>query len=218
MPPLTWLSSRSPTPLAAWACAWPEPPSEDELEGEWGRQRDLLQFIATELGGSYWVCEDEGEIVGYARVCRFGEMEELTELMVLPSHQGRGLGRALLERCWPGDPSPEMGRVVVAVGAAGDLSLYSGFGVMPTAGHWHLQARTAEYQESRSQEIDATEPGCACARGRPRGRGVEHAGAPGDRTPAPDAARVLLAQPHLPCHDGREHGSRHRPLLGRNTR
>jgi GNAT superfamily N-acetyltransferase len=135
------------------------PPSSDDLEGEWGRQRGLLQFIATELGGCYWVCEDEGEIVGYARVCRFGEMEELTELMVLPSHQGRGLGRELLARCWPGDPSPEMGRVVVAVGAAGDLSLYSGFGVMPTAGHWHLQARTAEYQESRSQEIDATEPG-----------------------------------------------------------
>jgi GNAT superfamily N-acetyltransferase len=143
------------------------PPGEHELESEWGRQRELLQFIATELAGMYWLCEDEGEIVGYGRVCRFGEMEELTELMVLPSHQGRGIGATLLERCWPGDPSPDMGRVVVAVGAPADLSLYSGFGVMPTAGHWHLQARTSSYQEARSQEIDATEPGVhALAPGR----------------------------------------------------
>ncbi len=134
------------------------PPGEDELEQEWSRQRELLEFIVTVQGGRSWVCEDAGEIVGYGRVCRFGEMEELTELMVLPAHQGKGIGRALLERCWPGAPTPDMGRVVVAAGAPTDLSLYAGFGVMPTAGHWHLRARTADYQESRSQERDATEP------------------------------------------------------------
>ena len=133
-------------------------PSEEELEQEWSHQRELLELIAAMQGGRYWVCEDAGGIVGYGRVCRFGEMEELTELMVLPSHQGEGIGRALLERCWPGDPTPDMGRVVVAAGAPADLSLYADFGVMPTAGHWHLRAGTADYQESRSQELDAAEP------------------------------------------------------------
>lgn len=135
-----------------------EPPNEEELEREWNFQRELIEFIVTGQGCRYWVCEDEGGIVGYGRVCSFGEMEELTELMVLPGHQGKGIGRALLERCWPGDPSPDMGRVVVAAGAPADLSLYAGFGVMPTAGHWHLRIRTSDYLESRSQEIDATEP------------------------------------------------------------
>lgn len=135
-----------------------EPPDEKEVEQEWKRQRGLLEFIVAGQGGSHWICEEEGGIVGYGRVCRFGEMEELTELMVLPSHQGRGIGRALLERCWPGDPSPDMGRVVVAAGAPTDLSLYASFGVMPTAGHWHLRVSTADYQVSRSQEVDAAEP------------------------------------------------------------
>lgn len=133
-------------------------PGEEQLEREWERQRELLEFIVEGQGGRSWVCEDAGVIVGYARVCTFGEMEELTELMVHPDHQGRGIGRALLERCWPGSPSPEMGRVVVAAGAPADLSLYVDFGVMPTAGHWHLRARTAVYQESRSHERDVIEP------------------------------------------------------------
>ncbi len=75
-------------------------------------------------------------------------MEELTELMVLPDHQRRGIGRQLLETAWPGDPSPEMGRVVVAAGSAGDLSLYTGFGVMPVAGHWHMRQRAEVYLEA----------------------------------------------------------------------
>lgn len=134
------------------------PTDEWEAEQEWGRHRELLEFIIAQEGGRHWICEDQGKIVGYGRVCQFGGMEELTDLMVAPSHQGGGIGRALLERCWPGDPSPQMGRVVVAAGAPADLTLYADFGVMPTTGHWHLRARTAEYQERRSLEIDVTEP------------------------------------------------------------
>ena len=134
------------------------PPNEEQLEQEWVRQRDLLEFIVSGQGGEHWICEEDGELVGYGRVCRFAEMEELTELMVRPSHQGNGIGRALLERCWPGAPSPEMGRVVVAAGAPADLSLYVDSGVMPTAGHWHMRAATAAYEEARSHEIDAKGP------------------------------------------------------------
>ena len=61
-----------------------EPPSEEQIEGDWQRRRDLLEFTAAQNGGGFWVCEDEGRPVGYGRVCQFGEMEQLTELMVLP--------------------------------------------------------------------------------------------------------------------------------------
>ena len=97
-------------------------------------------------------------MVGYARVARFGAMDELTELWVAPSHAGRGVGRALLERCWPESPTPELGRVVLGLGRPADLTLYTEFGVMPVSGHWHMRHRAEEYLERRSQEIDAAEP------------------------------------------------------------
>ena len=134
------------------------PPTDADIRRRWQRQRPLIEFLAAQPGGSYHLCLDGDRPVGYARVVRFGNIEELTELMVDPEHQGRGVGRALLGRVWPGDPSPDLGRVVVATGAPADLSLYTNFGVMPAAGHWHLRQRTDDYLERRSKEIDAAEP------------------------------------------------------------
>ena len=86
-------------------------------------------------------------------------MEQLTELMVAPvAHRAQGIGRALLERCWPEAPTPDLGRIVIAAGTPADLTLYTDFGVMPVTGHWHLRQRAENYLERRSQEIDATEP------------------------------------------------------------
>jgi hypothetical protein len=78
--------------------------------------------------------------------------------MVAPGHQGRGLGRRLLERCWPGDSSRDVRRIVIATGSPADLTLYTNFGVMPVAGHWHLRQRTDAFLVHRSQE-DRTGPG-----------------------------------------------------------
>ena len=135
------------------------PPSEERIRGDWARQRGLIEFIAAQPQGRYVICEDgDGKLIGYARMVRFGAMEELTELMVDPDHQGSGVGRALLERCWPGDPTRELGRIVVAAGAPSDLTLYTQFGVMPIGGHWHMRARVDEYRHRRSQETDAPLP------------------------------------------------------------
>jgi GNAT superfamily N-acetyltransferase len=129
-----------------------------DLRAQWVRERPLLEFIAAQSGGAFVICEDGDEMVGYARVARFGQMDELTELWVSPSHTGRGVGRALLERCWPEPPTPELGRVVLAVGLPRDLSLFTEFGAMPVSGHWHLRQRAEDYVERRSHEVDATEP------------------------------------------------------------
>ena len=134
------------------------PLTDADIRREWARQRSLVEFVAAQPGARYWVCENGDGPIGYARVVRFGEMDELTELAVAPEHQGQGIGRELLERCWPEDPTPELGRVVVATGAPADLSLYTAFAVMPVAGHWHLRHRAEEYVERRVHEIDATEP------------------------------------------------------------
>ncbi len=130
----------------------------EDLREAWERERPLLEFISAQPDGCYVICEDGEELVGYARVARFGAMDELTELWVAPSHAGRGVGRALLERCWPESPNPELGRVVLGLGRPADLSLYTEFGVMPVSGHWHMRHRVDRYLERRSLELDATEP------------------------------------------------------------
>ena len=134
-------------------------PDESAIRSHWLRQRNMIEFLAAQPGGRYWIAESGEEVVGFARVVRFERMEELTELMVDPVHQCQGIGRALLERVWPGDPTPDLGRVVVAAGAPADLTLYPDFGVMPVTGHWHLRVRTEQYLESRAHEVDVRDPG-----------------------------------------------------------
>jgi GNAT superfamily N-acetyltransferase len=124
-----------------------------QIEAEWAQQRPFVEFIAAQEDGCYVIAEsDEGSLCGYARTVRLGQMEQMTELAVDPDQQGAGLGRKLLEHCWPGAPTPELGRIVVAPGAPTDLTLYTNFGVMPVAGHWHMRQRTELYLEGRSQE------------------------------------------------------------------
>jgi GNAT superfamily N-acetyltransferase len=138
----------------------PDPPLSDErIRSDWQRQRGLIEYMAAQPEGRYLLCEHADGLIGYARVVRFGGMEQLTELMVDPAHQRRGVGRALLEECWAGDPTPELGRIVVAAGAPTDLTLYSEFGTMPVAGHWHMRARTENYVPLRTAEVDMVEPG-----------------------------------------------------------
>jgi GNAT superfamily N-acetyltransferase len=132
--------------------------TQGDVLADWTRQRPLVEHIAAQPHGRYVICENGDGPIAYARVVRYDRMEELTELMVLPDHQGRGIGRRLLQYVWPDAPSAEMGRIVVAAGAASDLTLYLGFGVMPVAGHWHMRQRTDVYLEKRAQETETTDP------------------------------------------------------------
>jgi N-acetylglutamate synthase-like GNAT family acetyltransferase len=136
-----------------------EAQTDEQLRERWGHERPLLEFMTAIDGSSFLVCENEGEIVGYAMVTRFPKMDEMAELWVAPSHAGRGVSRGLLERCWPNSPSPELGRLLIAVGRPADLTLFTEFGVMPVTGHWHMRHRVDRYLENRAQEVDSTEPG-----------------------------------------------------------
>jgi GNAT superfamily N-acetyltransferase len=133
--------------------------TDGAIAQSWRRNRGLVEFLDAQPERRYVIAEDDSGPIAYARVVRFGVMEQLTDLMVLPEHQGSGVGRRLLASVWPGDPSPQLGRLVVATGAPRDLSLYTDFGVMPVAGHWHMRLETERYLEHRSHETDATEAG-----------------------------------------------------------
>jgi GNAT superfamily N-acetyltransferase len=139
------------------------PPDQRELtdadvRADWLRQRSFVEFLAAQPEGCYTIAESGGEMIAFARNVRLGDREQLSELMVDPRHQGKGVGRLLLEQCWPTSPTVELGRIVIAAGAQSDLTLYTNFGVMPIAGHWHMRQRTESYLAHRSQE-DQTESG-----------------------------------------------------------
>ena len=133
--------------------------THQELRERWVHERPLLEFMIALDDSCFLVCEDGDEIVGYVVVARFPGMDEMAELWVAPSHAGRGVSRGLLERCWPESPSPELGRLVVAVGRPADLTLFTEFGVMPVSGHWHMRHQVDQYLENRAQELELTEPG-----------------------------------------------------------
>jgi GNAT superfamily N-acetyltransferase len=128
-----------------------------QVERSWQLARPLLEFLAAQEGTRCVLCEDGDRMVGYARVVRFGRMEHLTELAVLPEYQGRGIARRLIERCWPGAPTQEVGRLALAPGSVVDLNLYMAFGAMPATGQWSLQQPTERFLERRSHEIDRAE-------------------------------------------------------------
>jgi hypothetical protein len=132
--------------------------TDDELRARWGHEKPLLEFMTALDGSSFLVCEDAGDLVGYVVVARFPKMDEMAELWVAPSHAGMGVSRGLLERCWPNSPSPELGRLVIAVGRPADLTLFTEFGVMPVSGHWHMRHRVERYLENRALELESTEP------------------------------------------------------------
>ncbi len=75
----------------------------EELRARWTHERPLLEFIAAQPG-SFWICEDGGEPVGYIRVSRFGSMDELTELWADPSHAGRGWAGRCSSAAGPSPP------------------------------------------------------------------------------------------------------------------
>src|SRR5204863_2428159 len=116
--------------------------TDADVAESWGRYRGLVEFLDAQRERRYLIAENSSGPVAFARVVRFGAMEQLTDLMVSPSHQGEGLGRQLLKAIWPGDPSPALGRLVVATGAPRDLSLYTDSGARPVPGHRHLPHHT----------------------------------------------------------------------------
>jgi GNAT superfamily N-acetyltransferase len=133
-------------------------PGDDDLAVAWSRLRPLSEFLAAQPEGAHWLCCDaDDQPVGCARVVRFAQMQELTDLAVRSPYWGRGIARELLERCWPEDPTPELGRVTAAAGGLADLSVCIDFGTMPVAGSWVMRQGTEAFLERRAQQVDASD-------------------------------------------------------------
>ena len=70
------------------------------LKSLWQRRQSMFEFLAR-TASQFWVAEEDGEIVAYARSIEHDGLQELTEFFVLPRRQSGGLGRELLTRAFP---------------------------------------------------------------------------------------------------------------------
>ena len=70
------------------------------LNSLWQRRQTMFEFLA-QTASQFWVAENHGEVVAYARSIAHDGLQELTEFFVSPGHQSGGLGRELLARAFP---------------------------------------------------------------------------------------------------------------------
>jgi GNAT superfamily N-acetyltransferase len=72
------------------------------LQNLWARRQSLFEHLAR-TSDNFWVAEQNGKIIGYARSILRDRVRELTEFFVLPECQSAGVGRELLTRAFPVD-------------------------------------------------------------------------------------------------------------------
>lgn len=72
----------------------------DDAEKFFTRRKTLFEHLAR-TAHEFWLAEQEGNVVGYARSILRGDVLELTEFFVLPDAQSAGLGKELLQRAFP---------------------------------------------------------------------------------------------------------------------
>jgi GNAT superfamily N-acetyltransferase len=94
----------------------------------WEERRTLYEHLA-QTAEQFWVAEQAGQPVGFARSILRDGVRELTELFVSPDVQSAGVGRQLLARAFPTDD--EARRVIIASPDPRALVLYLRVGVYP---------------------------------------------------------------------------------------
>ncbi|HEX6384206.1 MAG TPA: GNAT family N-acetyltransferase [Anaerolineae bacterium] len=66
----------------------------------WEERRSLYEHLAV-TAARFWLAEQDGQLVGFARSIVRDGVCQLTELFVLPGTQSAGVGRQLLARAFP---------------------------------------------------------------------------------------------------------------------
>ena len=94
----------------------------------WAERRGLYEHLA-DSADQFWIAEQDGRAVGYARSILGDGLRQLTELFVLPEVQSGGVGRALLERTFPAAGAKR--RSVIASPDVRAQALYLRAGVYP---------------------------------------------------------------------------------------
>jgi len=94
----------------------------------WETRRPLFEHLA-QTAEHFWLAENDGRPVGYARSILRDGVRELTEYFVLPGEQSAGVGRELLARAFPRDGARH--RTIIATTDMRAQARYLKAGVYP---------------------------------------------------------------------------------------
>ena len=79
-------------------------PDSDALVRAWPNHRSLYHHLAG-AAEKFWIAERNGRPIGFTRSMMHEGVWELTEFFILPGEQSTGVGRELLRRVWPAQPT-----------------------------------------------------------------------------------------------------------------
>ncbi|HKP29771.1 MAG TPA: GNAT family N-acetyltransferase [Gemmatimonadales bacterium] len=111
----------------------------EDIEKLWAKREPIMTHAAN-TADKWWVAEDGGRVVGYARSTLRDGIRQLTEFFVRPDVQSAGIGRGLLERVFPAEGA--RGRLLLATQDPRALARYLKAGML---------ARFPVYHFSRSR-------------------------------------------------------------------
>lgn len=111
---------------------------------DWWRSGESLHGLVAQLAAEWWLAEEagSGRLVGFARTLEREGLVELTEFFVLPDAQGKGVGRALLDRAFPDRRGAV--RSIVATSDVRAQARYYAAGTVARFPIYTLSAATAE--------------------------------------------------------------------------
>ena len=115
----------------------------EDLDALWAKRAPIMTHAA-ETADKWWVGEQNGRVVGYARSTLRDGIRQLTEFFVRPGAQSAGLGGGLLERVFPAEGA--RGRILLATPDTRALARYLKAG---------LSARFPVYHFGRPRRMDA---------------------------------------------------------------
>jgi hypothetical protein len=98
------------------------------LAALWDSRRPLLEHLAG-TAEHFWIAEQDGEAIGYARSTLRTGVRQLTEFFVRPGRQSAGAGKGLLARAFPADGAAR--RVLIGTTDERAQALYLRAGVYP---------------------------------------------------------------------------------------
>lgn len=102
-----------------------DPIIQDNL---WTRRQPFFEHLAR-TAEQFWIAEQNGRIVGYARSIWRDNVRELTEFFVHPDAQSAGIGGELLKRAFPAEGAKN--RVIIATTDVRAQARYLKTGVVP---------------------------------------------------------------------------------------
>lgn len=107
----------------------------EDIDQLWAKRAPIMTHAA-ETADRWWVAEENGRVVGYARSTLRDGIRQLTEFFVRPDAQSAGVGRGLLERVFPAEGA--RGRLLLATQDPRALGRYLKAGMLARFPVYHF--------------------------------------------------------------------------------